>query len=74
MLDCGVRRYAEPNSLHEWREPRDQREGIAAVSIGDTIDRVDCGLLVEPKVDPTDKPAELNENPGILEPYKAHDC
>jgi hypothetical protein len=55
------------NLLHERREPGHERERITAVSIGDSVDGIDSGLLVESEVDPADEPSELDKDPRVLE-------
>ena len=59
------------NSLHEGREPGDQRERITSVTIGDAVDRVDHSLFVKAEVDPGHEPPKLNKDPGILETKNA---
>ena len=73
LVSEGRRTPVGTNVLHEGWEPGNEGEGIAPVSIGDTIDRFDGGLLVESEVDPADEPSKLNQDPRILESDDAED-
>lgn len=53
-------------SLDKGWEPLDEGKSFAAVAIGDDAAEGVDGALVEAKVGPGDKPAELDEDPGRL--------